>query len=139
MKQAHTVRLFNDKELSYLRLRYQGINKDTIVEKLQLKNKKECAEIEKLILNKLSVNNLYNAYRLAFNLELLNREDFMMADIKKEASKFSEKITKILLSTKISDEEKELEVYLILLVFQMKIEYSYLFKKGGKDTVLQIV
>ncbi|GAA3651621.1 hypothetical protein [Flavivirga jejuensis] len=138
MIQAHTVKLFNDKELNCLRLTYKGLDKEDIAKELQFNSKREQTEMERLILNKLSVNNLYNAYRRAFNLQLLNREDFMTADIKKEASIFSEKIMDILFSIGVSDKEKELKVYLVLLAFQMKIEYSYLLNKEKCETILRI-
>ncbi|GAL63752.1 hypothetical protein JCM19300_2788 [Algibacter lectus] len=63
----------------------------------------------------------------------------MIADIKKEASIVSEKIMDILFSIGVSDKEKEIKVYLALLAFQMKIEYSYLLKKEPSDTTLKIV
>ncbi|GAL82201.1 hypothetical protein [Algibacter lectus] len=139
MIQAHTVKLFNDKELNYLLLKYKGVDKEDIAKKLEFNNKRKHTEMERLILNKLSVNNLYNAYRRAFNLQLLSRRDFMIADIKKEASIVSEKIMDILFSIGVSDKEKEIKVYLALLAFQMKIEYSYLLKKEPSDTTLKIV
>ncbi|MDO5969545.1 hypothetical protein Q4Q35_06980 [Flavivirga aquimarina] len=134
MIQTHTVKLFDDKELNYLRLTYEGVDKEDITKELQFNSKREHTEMERLILNKLSVTNLYNAYRRAFNLQLIDRDDFMTTDIKKEASIFSKKIMETLFSAGISDKEKELKIYLALLDFHMKIEYSYLLKKEDKET-----
>ncbi|GAA3591451.1 hypothetical protein Q4Q39_16010 [Flavivirga amylovorans] len=131
MIQAQTLKLFNDKELTYLSLTYQGLNKKDIAKELQLNNTRAHVDIERLIFDKLSVNNWYNAFRRAFHLQLLNREDFLPIDIQEQASKVSNKIMKILRSTRINDKEKELAVYLALLSFQIKVEHSYLFK--GKE------
>ncbi|MEP1488514.1 MAG: hypothetical protein ABJK28_08805 [Algibacter sp.] len=139
MIQANTVKLFKDKELNYLRLRYEGVDKENIAKELEFNNKKEHAEIERLILNKLFVNNLYNAYRRAFSLQLLDREEFMSVDLEKEVSTFSIKIIEILFSIGVSDKEKELKIYLALLAFHMKIEYSCLLKKKHSDATLKIV
>ncbi len=122
-------KLLNDQELTYLSLTYQGLDKKAIAKKLQFNDNREHSYIEKRIFEKLSVNNWHNAFRRAFNLQLLDRQDFLVIDIQKEASTISTKITEILNSTAIDDKEKELVIFLALLSFQIKIEYSYLFKE----------
>ncbi len=129
MIQSQTLKLFNDKELTYLSLSYQGAKKKDIAKKLSFNNTRAHANMERFIFDKLSVNNWYNAFRRAFHLQVLNREDFLSVDIQKEASTISTKIMEILHSGAISDKEKELAIYLALLSFQIRIEYSYLFKE----------
>ncbi len=133
MIQSQTLKLFNDKELTYLSLSYQGLNKNDIAKELQFSNARAHTDMERFIFNKLSVNNWYNAFRRAFNLQLLHREDFLSIDIEKEASVTSTKIIEILYASVISDKEKELAIYLALLSFQIKIEHSYLFKEKEKE------
>lgn len=128
MMERYTVKLFNDKELDYLRLSYKGVDKEEIAKELEFKHKREHKDMEQLIWNKLSVNNWYNAYRKAFHLQLLSRKDFLFVNIRDEASTFSAKITNILFSVGLSDKEKELKVYLALLSFYTRVEYSYLLK-----------
>ncbi len=122
-------KLLNDQELTYLSLIYQGLDKKTIAKELQFNDSRKHSYIEKQIFDKLSVHNWHNAFRRAFNLQLLDRQDFLVIDIQKEASTISTKITEILNATEIDDKEKELVIYLALLSFQIKIEYSYLFKE----------
>ncbi len=122
-------KLLNDKELIYLSLMYQGLDREAIAKELQFNDNREHRYMEKRIFDKLSVNNWHNAFRRAFNLQLLDRQDFLLIDIQKEASTISTEITEILNSTEIDDKEKELVIYLALLSFQIKIEYSYLFKE----------
>ena len=130
MIQPQTLKLFNDKELTYLSLEYQGVDKKDIARELCFNDERRVHNnIERFIFDKLSVNNWYNAFRRAFHLQLLNREDFLSIDIQKEASAVSSKIIEILHTSGISDKEKELSIYLALLSFQIKVEYSYLFKK----------
>ncbi|WP_139241920.1 hypothetical protein [Aquimarina spongiae] len=126
----HTLsKLLSDKELVYLSLTYQGVDKKAIAKKLRFKDNRTHRYIEKRIFDKLSVYNWHNAFRRAFYLQLLDRQDFLLIDIQKEASTISTEITEILNSTEIDDKEKELVIYLALLSFQIKIEYSYLFKE----------
>ncbi|GAA4273175.1 hypothetical protein U6A24_07850 [Aquimarina gracilis] len=128
----HTLsKLLNDKELTYLSLTFQGLDKEAIAKELQFNDNKSKRHsyMKNRIFDKLSVNNWHNAFRRAFNLQLLDRQDFLVIDIQKEASTISTKITEILNSTEIDDKEKELVIYLALLSFQIKIEYSYLFKE----------
>ncbi len=122
-------KLLNDKELIYLSLMYQGLDKEAISKELQFNDNRKHSYMKKRIFDKLSVHNWHNAFRSAFNLQLLDRQDFLLIDIQKEASTISTKITKILNATEIDDKEKELVIYLALLSFQIKIEYSYLFKE----------
>ncbi|TGV04481.1 hypothetical protein [Flavivirga rizhaonensis] len=124
----YILKLFSNKELEYLRLKYQGANEEEIAKELQFKYKREHSNMETIILNKLSVNNWYNAFRKAFNLQLLNRKDFLSIDIKEEVSVFSTKIKDALLSKELNEKEKELKVYLMLLSFYSKIEYNCLLK-----------
>ncbi len=122
-------KLLNYKELIYLSLMYKGVDKEAIAKELEFNGNIEHSYMEKQIFDKLSVHNWHNAFRRAFNLQLLDRQDFLLIDIQKEASTISTKITKILNATEIDDKEKELVIYLALLSFQIKIEYSYLFKE----------
>ncbi|WP_109437250.1 hypothetical protein [Aquimarina sp. AU119] len=126
----HTLsKLLNDKELIYLSLMYQGLDKEAISKELEFNDNRKHSYMEKHIFDKLSVHNWHNAFRRAFNLQLLDRQDFLLIDIQKEASTISTKITEILNATEVDDKEKELIIYLALLSFQIKIEYSYLFKE----------
>ncbi|GAA3613661.1 hypothetical protein Q4Q39_03400 [Flavivirga amylovorans] len=125
----YILKLFSNKELEYLRLKYQGVNEEEIARELKFKYKREHSNMETLILNKLSVNSWYNAFRKAFNLQLLNRKEFLSIDIKEEVSVFSKKIKDALLSKELNEKEKELKVYLMLLSFYSKMEYNCLLKK----------
>lgn len=127
------IEQFNDKELAYLKLIYKGLDKQAVTEELKF-SKRKYREMEKAIFEKLSVNNWHNAFRRAFNLQLLDRNDFLSLDIKKEASMVSKKIIKVLQSNEINEKEKELAVYLALLSFHIKVEYSYLFKRNEKES-----
>ncbi len=124
----YILKLFSNKELEYLRLKYQGVNEEDIAKEMKFKYKRDHSKMETLILNKLSVNNWYNAFRKAFNLQLLNRKDFLSIDIKEEVSAFSTKIVDALSSKELNEKEKELKVYLMLLSFYSKIEYNCLLK-----------
>ncbi len=86
-----------------MRLKYQGVDEEEIAKELRFRYKKEYGRMEALILNKLPINNWYNIFRKAFNLQLLNRKDFLSLDLKEEASDFSEKIADALLSEELSN------------------------------------
>jgi hypothetical protein len=81
------------------------------------------------ILKKLNVNNWYNAIRVSFEKNILNKNEYTSLDILKEAKKTSRKIDNINYELISNDDKIKLIIYKEIIEFYNKLEYSVLLKR----------
>ncbi|WP_335973301.1 hypothetical protein [Gaetbulibacter jejuensis] len=118
---------FSVDEREYLKLKFKGLSNDNISGKLQLGNDKIDLVREGLFL-KLKANDWYNNFKKAFQLEILNKEDYLSLDIELEAIDIAVNIISAFSLKNLSEKEKQLMVYDELLRMYTTIEFNYLSK-----------
>ncbi len=118
------------KEIGLINQKHQEFCHGDIKENLILfKNRPQT--IEDIIQNKLNANCWYSALRIAFQMQLLYREDFNPIDTEIQVLKTSNKINEIkqLKGEDFFKNEKVYLIYMTLLEFYQGIEHKTLFEK----------
>jgi DNA-binding CsgD family transcriptional regulator len=118
---------FSIDEREYLKLKFKGLSNDSINGKLQLGNEQIDVVREKVFF-KLKVNDWYNNFKKAFQLDILKKEDYLSIDIELEAIDIAVNIISAFLLKNLSEKEKQLMVYDELLRIYTTIEFNYLSK-----------
>ncbi|MDO5980783.1 hypothetical protein [Flavivirga spongiicola] len=84
--------------------------------------------IDENIFKKLGVSNWFNAFRVAFQLNILDKSTYQFLKIEKELNYTLKKLNEIIMFSGLEPYEKKLMIYSELNELYIAIEYFYLFK-----------
>ncbi|MDO5968915.1 hypothetical protein Q4Q35_03770 [Flavivirga aquimarina] len=115
-------------EIDFIKYKYQSLMVPLSISG-KLPNFKFFKKINQSIFYKLDVSNWFNAFRVAFQLNILEKRDYWLIDLDTEINKTAEKLNAI---NKLNTDyyEKKNKVYYLLNKLYTDIEYSYLLNKN---------
>lgn len=116
---------FSKSEQDYLDLKFKGKGEESIKKRLKM-GSKEIETIQESVLDKLSSNNWFNAFKKAFHLEIVSKYDKLDLHIDIESTNTASNMISFYSFKNMSMKEKQLAVYHELLRYYTIIEYKFL-------------
>lgn len=116
---------FSRTERDYLDLKFSGKDEEYVKKRLN-RSVKEVDSLQEEILNKLSTNNWYSAFKKAFHLKIISKPDQLNLHIDVEATNTASKMISFYTFKNMKIKEKQLAVYHELLRYYTTIEFKFL-------------
>jgi len=127
----------NTREMEYLRLKYKMLSDIEIAGRIKCK-RSELIKIRRVLLRKVGANNLYNAFRIAFNSQLLLRKNLELY-FKNNLKRHVSRVINALEDVTYTEKERKLLIYNILIEFYNSIEYRHLLMGFPKPETQSII
>jgi len=120
-------------EIKYIELTYLGVTEYSDLEKELKRSRKKIINMQKKIFKTLSANSWYNAIRISFELNILNKGDYRKLNIEAEINKTAKIIRKIKANNLQNDVDVKLEIFSNLVRLYNKREYDLLLRNSGLE------
>lgn len=116
------------KETAFLKLKYKGVPNSEISKRLNITNK-ELKQIKKDIFKKLSVNNWFNVFKKALQINVLEKSKNHSSNIDLKISDSANRMVRIKKLRRLELNEKKLAIYTEFLELYISIEFNNLFNE----------